>query len=114
MEQAAVEEVRPRHPRDAGGVLPLALGGEASPLPLSPLPRLPARVGVRLVEADVADRLLGVDVAHPGEGPQPPAAALFLFPLFLPIQRRRPSLLLDLGPAVRQPEEGIAIAAVRH
>ena len=83
-------------------MLPLALGGQAR--------TLPAGVGVRLVEADVADRLVRIDVAHAGERPGPPA---ILLPAF-PVKGRRPTLLLDLGPAVRQPEQRVAVAAVRH
>ncbi len=80
-------------------MLPFALGGEAR--------ALPAGVGVGLVEADVADRLVQVEVAVSGEGPDPPS----VFPQ-LPVERRGPALILDLGPAVREPEEGVAVAAV--
>src|SRR6185295_5297476 len=108
MEGAAVEEVRAPagEARDAGGVLPLALGGEASSSPFLALLRPPAREGVRLVEAHVADRLVRVELAHAGESPEMPAAAVLL-----PVERCPPALLLDLRPAVRQPEEGITVAA---
>src|SRR5262245_6398097 len=103
MQSAAVEEVGAGagKARDAGGVLPLALGGKAGALPTG--------VSVGLVEAHVADRLVRIQIAYPREGPDPPAAAVLL-----PVERRRPTLFLHFRPAVRQPEEGVAVAAVRH
>ena len=100
MKRAAVEEVRlvSRKARDPGGVLPLALGGEACPFP--------AGVGVGLVEAHVADRRVGLDGGHAVEREGVPGAFALL-----PIERRAPALRGDGVPSGRKPQLGALVAA---
>ena len=93
-----IQEV-PRDGRRRRGDLPLGLRRQPSPAP--------AGEGVGLVVADVADRLGLVEAAGPAQRECPPGA---VDPL--PVQRRLPSLGLDGGPAVREPEVGTPVAAV--
>src|SRR5205823_2663935 len=67
----------------------------------------PSGEGVRLVEADVGDRLVGRDLEETGQGRGHPAIA---DPF--PVERGRPSPGLPGGPAVGQPELGPVIAAI--
>src|SRR5579863_7279389 len=83
-------------------------GGRDFPLGLGRQPLAgPAGEGVGLVEADVRDRLGGIDPALAGQGEDAPLAVLDA-----PVERRFPALLLHDRPAVGQPEFGPAVAAV--
>src|SRR6266850_1851796 len=95
---AAVREVAVKR-RVAGGNLPFRFGRQAF--------FGPAREGVGLVEADVADRLGGIDRALAGQREDQPLAILAA-----PVERRLPALLLHRAPALRQPEFGPLVAAL--
>ena len=80
-------------------MLPLGLGRQAR--------AGPARVGVGLVVADVADRLVRVERPQAGrvKAVQPPSRVL-------PVERRLPAAGLHRVPAVGQPQLGPPVAAV--
>ncbi len=84
------------------GVLPLELGRQAG--------AGPRRVRVGFVVGDVYDRLVWVELAHPTERVDPPAAGVVR--MAIPVQRSLPALGLHPRPAVRLPQLGTSIAAV--
>src|SRR6185295_6375114 len=79
-------------------------GREILPLGLGRKPGSgPAGEGVGLIMVDVGDRRRPVDLAASGEGE--------LGAVLMPVKRRADPLLLDPGPAVRQPQRRRPVAA---
>src|SRR5262249_57484577 len=76
-----------------GGDLPLRLGRQAA--------ARPAREGVGLEVAHVAERRVEVERSHPGEREALPAAVAAL-----PVERRAPAVLLNAAQPLREPERG--------
>src|SRR5882724_11925174 len=69
----------------------------------------PARVSIGFEITHVADRLGRIYFAQTGESEAEPLAIALL-----PIQRRSPLLVIDRGPAKRQPELGAFVTAIFH
>lgn len=86
-------------------MLPLRLGRQAG--------ACPAGVGVGLVEAQVRDRRIGVDRHQAVQRHPAPAARAVRF-VRAPVERGIDAFALHPGPAVRQPQRGLAVAAVFH
>ena len=84
---------------DSVRVFPFGLGGK----PFA----APPCIGVRFVKADMADRSVQIDRAHPRKRHGLPSAIQNL-----PIERRFPAFLADNGPPIREPKKWITIRAI--
>src|SRR4051812_20310890 len=82
-----------------GRHLPLRLGRQTN--------SGPAGEGIGLVITDMTDRFTADEVTHTGQGHQSPARGRLL-----PVERRRPAVLVGRDPAVGEPELGPLVAAV--
>src|SRR5262245_25173447 len=90
MKMAAFQEVS-HHLHSASGCLPFRLRRQTS--------ACPAREGIRLVIADMADRLSPIERPQSCKGHHLPLAGLLS-----PVKGRAPALGLARGPAVRKPQ----------
>ena len=103
---------RPKAPLMAGSqlprrVFPFSLAGQSRSSATREGLRCPTREGVGLVEAHMAHRFVGRQRPKPGQRPDRP---LPVVPF--PIKRRLPPFLLHSRPAIIEPEQLLAVAAV--